>query len=538
MTEGFLCLLLHAHLPFVRHPEKEGELAEEWLYEAITETYIPLLRVMNKLLKEGVDFHLTLNISPSLVSMLGDTLLQRRYKKHLLKLIELSEKEINRTKNRPDLNQVARLYNDMFKKTYKIFHEKYNDNLIQGFKDVYNTGKLELITSAATHGYLPLLLTEEALSAQVKVGVETFRHYFSQDPAGIWLPECGFKDGIDSILAENDIRYFVSSSHGLLNAVPRPKYGLYAPIYTPNGVAVFGRDRESSKQVWSANEGYPGDFNYREFYRDIGYDLDYNYVKPYLPEGIRKHTGIKYYKITGKTDHKEVYDPDKAREKVAEHAENFIFNRKHQMLYLKQILDRKPIIVAPYDAELFGHWWFEGPLWIEYLFKKIDCDQDKIRTITPSEYLNKYKKNQVAVPSESSWGYKGYHEVWLNGSNDWIYRHLHEAELKIKDLADQNKDLEDKKSLAYRTLNQMARELLLAESSDWAFIIKTDTMVEYALKRTQKHLANFFKLSHQLNKIIDQNFLEKLESKNNIFPFIDFKLYESRDNQMLLRKEG
>ena len=541
MIEGFLCLILHAHLPFVRHIDKEGELAEEWLYEAITETYIPLIKMMKELIDEGVDFNLTLNISPPLASMLSDELLQQRYRKHLLKLIELSEKELKRTADQPKFNRVARMYNDMFKETLYIFHDIYNDNLIQAFKEIRDSGKLELITSAATHGYLPLVLTEEAISAQIRTGVETFKKYFDQDPAGIWLPECGYKEEIDQILAENNIRYFISSSHGILHAVPRPRYGLYAPIYTPSGVGVFGRDKESSKQVWSSDEGYPGDLNYREFYRDIGFDLDYDYIKPYLPEGIRKNTGIKYYKITGDSDYKEVYDPDKARAKTAEHAGNFMFNRKHQMLHLNQILDRKPIIVAPYDAELFGHWWFEGPLWLKYLFKKMHYNEEKISTITPSEYLNKYKKNQVAKPCESSWGYKGYHEVWLNGRNDWIYRHLHEAELKMIKLADKYSDIKDRNSLLYRSLNQLARELLLAESSDWAFIIKTETMVDYAIDRTKKHLDNFFKLSSQLQEGIDQSFLERLERENNIFSFIDFKYYSTREDKnkfMPLRKEG
>ncbi len=537
MPKGFLTIVLHAHLPYVRHPEKEGELAEEWLFEAITETYIPLLNIMNSLVKKGVDFRLTINISPSLASMLADKLLQDRYRKHLEKSIELSDKEIKRTANEPEFNRLAKMYNYLFKEAYYVYNDKYNSDLLRAFKEFQEMGKIELITSAATHGYLPLILTEEALNAQIKTGVDTYRHYFGKDPKGIWLPEAGFKAELDKILADNNIRYFISSSHGILHAVPRPRYGIFAPIYTPEGVAVFGRDIESSRQVWSANEGYPGDFNYREFYRDIGYDLDYDYIKEYLPSGIRKHTGLKYYKITDKSNWKEPYHPANAREKAAEHAGNFVFNRQHQIKYLNQIMKREPIIVAPYDAELFGHWWFEGPQWLEYVLEKIHFDQDEISTITLSEYLEKYPKNQVAMPSESSWGYKGYHEVWLNDSNDWIYRHLHEAELKMTSLAKEFETLDW--NIIYRALNQLARELLLAQSSDWAFIMKTKTMVEYAVFRTKKHLHNFSKLADQIDeRDIDPEFLEKLEQNNNIFPFIDYKCYHPVESRLELAYNG
>ncbi len=539
MTNGYLILVLHAHLPYVRHPEAEGVLAEDWLYEAITETYIPLLNMMDNLDKKGVNFGLTLNISPTLAAMLSDELIQDRYQKHLEKMIELSEKEVYRTRNQPRLNKVAGLYRYLYKEAHYVFTEKYGKNLLKGFKELQDKGNLEIITSAATHGYLPLILTPEAINAQIRTGVQAYQENFERDPAGIWLPECGFKPEIDSILSENNIRYFISSTHGVLFAEPRPRYGIFAPIYTPEGVAAFGRDSESSKQVWSADEGYPGDYNYREFYRDIGYDLDYDYISPYLPDGQRKHLGLKYFKITGKTDNKEIYDPDRASEKAAEHAGNFLFNRQQQVNYLNQILDRKPVIVAPYDAELFGHWWFEGPQWLYYLFEKIHYDQDEVETITPSEYLEIYPRNQVAVPSESSWGYKGYHEVWLNESNDWIYRHLHEAEIKMGKLARQNSDLEKKESLEYRALNQLTRELLLAESSDWAFIMKADTMVDYAEMRTKKHLSNFFKLAKQIeNGSIDGEFLQDLNNKDNLFPFLDFKVYIPEKNKLYSVEES
>ena len=294
--------------------------------------------------------------------------------------------------------------------------------------------------------------------------------------------------------------------------------------------AAFGRDWESSKQVWSSKEGYPGDVDYREYYRDIGHELDYEYIKPYIhPQGIRINTGIKYWRITGNTDYKEAYVPDWAREKAAMHAGNFMFNREKQVEHLEPHMDRKPIIISPYDAELFGHWWFEGPMWIDFLARKICYDQKAVKMITPSEYLTEYPTNQVAVPSASSWGWKGYSEFWLEGGNDWVYRHLHKAGQKMAELADRfGADITAgrKDNLKLRALNQAARELVLAQSSDWPFIMKTGTMVAYAQKRIKVHITRFDRIYNDLvNNTIDKEWLSEIESRDNIFRNMDCASY-------------
>jgi 1,4-alpha-glucan branching enzyme len=276
--------------------------------------------------------------------------------------------------------------------------------------------------------------------------------------------------------------------------------------------------------VWSSKEGYPGDFDYREFYRDIGFDLDIDYIRPYIdPIGIRINTGIKYHRITGKTDHKAPYNHQAALDKAAQHAGNFMFNRERQIEYLASIMDRKPVIVAPYDAELFGHWWYEGPDWLNYLIRKIAFDQNTVTLATASDYLTQNPRNQICSPSFSSWGYKGYSEVWLEGSNDWLYRHIHKMEERMVAAAQQ---FPGAAGAVRRALNQMARELLLAQSSDWAFIMKTGTMVQYAVRRSKEHIANFNRLYDEVQKEqIDENFLSLVESHNNIFPNINYRVY-------------
>jgi 1,4-alpha-glucan branching enzyme len=525
MEKGYLCLVLHGHLPFVRHPEFENFLEEDWFYEAITETYIPLIHVFERLIQDGVDFRLTMSVTPTLLSMFCDPLLQDRYLKHINKLIELAYRELERTRWQQEFHQLAIMYLNRFTACRDTFY-RYNRNLGNAFKVFQDVGRLEIITCGATHGFFPNMeVCKESIRAQVKVAVNHYEHFFGRRPKGIWLPECGYNPGDDFILKEAGLSYFISDAHGIMHGTPRPKYGVFAPVYCKSGVACFGRDLESSKQVWSSIEGYPGDYYYREFYRDIGFDLEYDYIKPYIhPDGIRINTGIKYYRITGNTENKQPYIPRLATEKAAEHAGNFLFNRQKQAEFLNDFMGKKPIIVSPYDAELFGHWWFEGPQWLDFLIRKIHYDQDTIRMITPSEYLLQNRRNQVITPSMSSWGYKGYSEVWLQGSNDWIYRHLHEASYRMTEMV---KMFPNTNGLKKRALNQALRELLLAQSSDWAFIMATGTHVSYAQKRTKEHLIRFTRLYEDVKSdSIDEGWLADIEYKDNIFPDIDYRVHQ------------
>jgi len=526
MEKGLLSLVLHAHLPFVRHPEHEYFLEENWLYEAITETYIPLIHMFEGLLKDHVPYRITMSLTPPLISMLKDPLLQERYIKHLDKLIELANKEIDRTRFQPAFHEVALHYYWQLTQARETFVNRYFRDLTWAFKKFQDLGHLEIITCSATHGFLPLInRTEAAVRGQIVTAVKQYEGVFGRKPLGIWLPECGYFPGVDRFLKDVGIRYFLTDTHGILHASPRPKFGVYAPIYCPSGVAAFGRDMESSKQVWSAVEGYPGDYDYREFYRDIGFDLDYEYIRPYIsPDGLRINTGIKYYRITGDTDDKQPYVRAWALEKAAYHAGNFMFNREKQCEFLNDFMGRKPMIVAPYDAELFGHWWYEGPEFLNFLIRKMAFDQKTVRLVTPSDYLRMYPVNQVSTPSMSSWGWKGYAETWLSGANDWIYFHLHKATLRMTELANR---FQGQNGVVQRALNQAARELFLAQSSDWAFIMHTGTMVPYAVRRTKEHLLNFLRLyEDMMNNRLDEGWLNHLENKSNIFPHMDYRLFQ------------
>jgi 1,4-alpha-glucan branching enzyme len=526
VPKGYLAIVLHAHLPYVKHTEHEHFLEERWFYEAVTDCYIPLIDMMDRLTEDRVPFRFTMSLTTPLLTMLGDFLMQERWLKHINHLIDLAEKEVVRLKNQPSFLPLALMYRKKFQEARHIFQDRYQNNLINGFKKHMEAGNLEIITSGATHAYFPLAeKSRKSVYAQVATAVDTHYRYLGRYPQGIWLPECGYFPGDDRILRNFGLKYFFVDTHGLLYASRRPKYACFAPIYCPSGVAAFARDPESSKQVWSMTEGYPGDYNYREYYRDIGYDLDFGYIWPYIhPEGIRVNTGIKYYRITGKTDKKEVYCPDKAAAKAYEHALNFKFNREKQIEYLSQVMDRTPLIVSPYDAELFGHWWFEGPQFLENLFRSIAAGPHIIELITPLDYLAAYPVNQRAEPCMSSWGDQGYHDVWLDQSNAWVYPHLHKAVERMSELAAR---FPEPCPNTRRVLNQAARELLLAQSSDWAFIMKTGSMVSYAVRRTKNHLHNFNILYEQImHNNIDLEELYKLECQHDIFPNINYRVFQ------------
>ncbi len=532
MAQGFLSIILHAHLPYVRHPEHKYSLEEKWFYEALTECYIPILMHLEKLRDDGVDFRLTFSLSPTLMAMLEDPLLRERYSHHLERLQHLARLEEERTAGDESFAPLARMYREHFDAAGAYFH-RYGGRLIGAFRKLAEENYLEIITTASTHGYLPLLAVQpESVYAQVANAVRYYTSLFGEPPRGLWLPECAYYPELDQILGELGLQYFITATHGVLYAVPRPKYGVYSPILTPAGVAAFGRDTETSKQVWSAQEGYPGDYDYREFYRDIAYDLPLDYVGPHLhPPGMRTDSGIKYYRITCEgLEYKEPYRPDRALEKAALHAGNFMFNREQQVKYLASLMGRPPIIVSPYDAELFGHWWFEGPQWLDYLCRKIAYDQTTLKLITPGEYLDLGYPLQVASPNPSSWGDKGHNEVWLNGTNDWIYRHLHQAAEDMVALATEHPEAD---GLLKRALTQAARELMLAQSSDWPFIMNSGTMVEYARHRLNGHLVNFRALLRMIREDrIDEAWLQQLEEYNNIFPHLDYRLFQSLETTL------
>jgi 1,4-alpha-glucan branching enzyme len=516
---GSLALVLHAHLPFVRHPEHEHFLEEDWLFEAITETYIPLLAMMQRLMSDAIPFKLTMSITPTLCAMLQDELLRERYVQHVDLLLDLAAREIERSRDQPQLHKLAKFYSEMFSESRRLFVEQWKCDLLAAFRKLRETGALEIIACAATHALLPLH-SREAMRAQVLIGRDAYVDVFDVDPIGFWLPECAYAPGLESILQEANLRWFILDAHGLIYGKRRPQRAIYAPCYTPAGPAVFARDRDSSRQVWSAQEGYPGDPAYREFYRDIGFDLPMDHLGP-VARGTRKFSGVKYHRITGQSVEKDLYDRDAAEKAADGHASHFLEQRRGQLQALGA-LNFDPIVVVPFDAELFGHWWFEGLHFLELFIRK--AANEDFRLTTPSEFLADHPTQQTLEPATSTWGDKGHLEVWLSPSNSWIYPHLHAAARRMTEVARTHAN--DAMPFADRVLKQLARELLLAQSSDWAFLMKTGTAKDYATKRTMDHLVRFNRLHDQFAaNDVDEEFLRDCEWRDNLFPNVNWRYY-------------
>jgi 1,4-alpha-glucan branching enzyme len=520
-------LFLHAHLPYVRDPEEENGLAEGWFFEAVTETYLPLLSVAEGWLRDRLPARLTVSLSPPLLEMLRDELMIRRYVDRMHALVELADSEVRRTRGDERFRFTAELNRARLVDALDRFENRYGRDLVAAFATLQDHGTLEVVTSCATHAFLPAFDASYA-RAQIRLGAKCFEAHLGRRPAGMWLPECGFVPGIDRLLADEGIGYFLVDAHALEFADPLPVFGVYAPVVCPSGVFAFGRDLESSAQVWSAEAGYPGDARYREFYRDVGHDLDGPSVAPFvLPDGGRINVGLKYHRVTGRDvplHEKQPYHRGWALEAVNEHAGHFVHARVTRFEEVWREHDRPPVIVAPYDAELFGHWWFEGPEFLDLVVRK-SCQQSAYRLATPSDVANSGVQFQLAMPAASSWGAYGYSEIWLNRDNEWIWPHLHRAAGEMSRIARERPTAD---GLTLRALNQLARELVLASASDWPFMISMGTTVEYAESRLRTHINRFNRLLDQIQAAsINEDWLSGIEASDRIFPFISYTDFDA-----------
>lgn len=520
---NFLALVLHAHLPFVRHPEHDEFFEEDWLFEAISESYIPLLVMLERLRHDGVACRLTFNITPPLCAMLDDELLRSRYRRHLDRTLRLAEKELERTRNDAPLHELARFYHVSFGEIRRQYLA-WDCDLLAVFRRLRDAGVLELSASAATHGLLPLLATTpEAMRAQIQIGCDLYRKFFRADPMGFWLPECAYAPGLEDVLQKENLRWFVLDAHAFALAKPRPQRAVYAPCFTSAGPAAFARDPVSSRQVWSAEMGYPGEPIYRDFYRDLGFDLSPDYVFADSSSTIPRFTGLKYHRITSRGPEKELYQRTPAEGAARAHAEHFLASRLRQLEPLRGS-DFTPVLTMPFDAELFGHWWYEGPVFLEHFIRSVAAQPDQLQLTTPSEYLAAHPTQEVIHPAASSWGENGYLSVWLDDSTAWIYPHLRAAARRMTEMTRAHSATTD--ALVDRLLRQMARELLLMQASDWAFLIRNGTAKHYATRRVETHVARFNALYAQLQAgEIDGMFLSECEERDYLFPNLEWRSY-------------
>ena len=512
LKKGKLALVLHAHLPYVRSA-KPGSLEEDWFFQAVLECYLPLISTLEHAYScKGQNPKITISLSPTLLSLFDDKELSKRFPKWI-------ETRINLLKDVPKpLNEASKNLVQNIQTQLKFWHS-YDGDLINRFVALQDSEVVDLLTCAATHGYLPLLReNSEAIRGQLLTAIREHKRLIGVNPLGIWLPECAYYEGLDFLMRETGLKYAVLDGHGILNSKPRPRYGIYSPICSKNGIAFFGRDSKSTLPVWSSQEGYPGNPVYREFHRDLGWDIP---IKSLNQIGLKepRPLGLKLYKVTGQNiplNKKEIYQPEIAKKIVKKHAKEYLQGRKIQLSNLQTTMGIEPLLVAPFDAELFGHWWFEGPSFLSELF--IQSEQEDIQFTRLKDQLLLSPKLQLCEPSPSSWGQGGYHNYWLNESNSWIVPEWNKASRAMVSRCSVGVSKESE----IRVLNQAARELLLCQSSDWSFILKAGTTTKLAKDRIYLHLNRFWRLIKSLDddQSISTEELNEIEDEDCLFPLI------------------
>lgn len=566
LPRGFLTITLHAHLPYVVN-HGTWPHGMEWLHEAAAETYLPLLRVLARLERDGIALPFNLNLSPVLCEQLTHPVFLAEFPRYLArKSVAAREDEAFFAQSgEQEYVETARFWQGFYREAAENF-EAWQGNLVAAFRSFADRGRIEIMTCAATHGYLPLLGTDESVRAQIRVAVQTHTRHFGRAPRGIWLPECGYRPagswrfpttaadgsqlpgpglpqseqriGVEQALAESELAFTFVDSHlveasqhsaspyGGSVAPTHPadpaqaEHSLYVPYLidgpaahdgTHAPVAIFPRDPRTGLQVWSAEHGYPGDGNYVDFHKK------------------RWPGGHRYWRVTGphvSQEDKQPYRPQEAAARVQAHALHFVA-LVGQALAEAAPSGQPPILCSPFDAELFGHWWFEGPLWLEAVARALHADPAATQLISAADYLARYPHAEYVSLPEGSWGAGGDNQVWLNPETGWTYTHLYPAELTLRTICTGGHWRTS--GLGTEIVQQLCRELLLLESSDWQFLITTGAARDYAELRFLTHHDQFQELKRiweafETDGALDEHNmarLKALQERDGLFPDID-----------------
>ncbi|MFX0057318.1 MAG: 1,4-alpha-glucan branching protein domain-containing protein [Candidatus Hodarchaeota archaeon] len=530
MSLGYFGLILHGHIPWCK---KSGTwpAGEEWLMEAMHETYIPMLNTLRDLKERGINSALTINITPILAEQLADEYMKERFSEYMNNLIIKAENDIKRFESNPERKKIAEFHLKNFNHALDAYYNNYYKDILGSLKWFQDKGLIELITCGATHGFLPLFESDSGIFSQIQTAVDSHKNYFKREPKGIWIPECAYRprvykngkmrESIDYWLNNSGIKYFFVDSHGIITAdilEEKNDIGLnrnfgYNLI---TGVSVFGRNQKISRQVWDAKIGYPGNEFYQEFHK-------------------KDHeSGLHYWRITNKNngrDEKQLYNLEKASEMVKSQAYHFESLLKEELSQFSTLYNKEGIIISPFDFELYGHWWAEGIDWLKIIIEMIYND-NIIQMITISDYVSKYKESFSTIEmKKSSWGEGGDFRVWKSPEHGWIWPYINGS---IKEFENVLQEYPNPKGWEKRILQQIARELILMEGSDWPFLLYTKQAKEYANQRFHHHHQRFLKLIWAAKDFQDSSRislidLEQIESIDSCFQDIDINYFRKID---------
>ena len=528
---GTFVLALHSHLPYCRGAGRWPH-GEEWIHEAVLGTYLPLLVLLHDLRRAGVAYRIVIGLTPILLEQLADHDIDVRTLEYIDDQLARAEKDVRRFAEATDGGraELARFYVASYRRLREAYRSRFQRDLVGAFADLARTGHVEILTSAATHGYLPLL-DPRSVEAQLRIGRRSSRRLTGVDPTGIWLPECAYAPGLEKALADHGITHFFTDAALLpgharpagdvarrrgqselgrwpaheeqvdvATATPASDVDLLRPYYVGNSdVAAIARHERVSSQVWSAFTGYPGDAQYREFHRKD------------------TTSGLRYWRVTSVhkgLGEKEDYSPDRAAERAREHARHFVQVVRDE-LSGRTPDGRDPLLAVTFDSELFGHWWFEGVDWLGLVLRELT--ESEVRVATAAEYLEREPPSGRVALSEGSWGKNNDHSTWLNEGTGWMWDELRRLASEMNSLrANAPRD-----AFRERAARQACRELLLAQSSDWPFLVTTGQAADYAVERFRSHAHRFHRalaLARDGDATEDEVELRSLELADNPFP--------------------
>ena len=523
-NQHVVSFVLHGHMPFVRCISGRMEHIAGF-FESLSETYIPLLQVFDRLDRDHIPFRMGISLSPTLCHMLTDESLIQRYLEYTDRQIEFGAQELKRTSGETELHSLVKLYYDQIVDKRVCFTERYEKNILKGFDYYQKKGRLELLATAATHAFLPFYTAyPEAIQAQFEVAISSYRNNFGKYPQGFWLPELGWAEELDSWLRSYNFGYTIVDTPALAFARPSAEKGSFYPVRTPQGIFVLGRDFYAAEEIGRMVR----DPAYRFNRKDEGFELPQDKVRSFLgAQGGRTGTGYKFWASGEDGSGKALYNPVSALEKAQEHARAFLDSRLSRLKSAAALMDNCPLSLCAFDADSFGRFWYEGPLFIESLFRE-GIKSGEVQFMSPAEYLCKQDPGtfQTLVPEFSSWGTNGYAETWLDASNDWMYRHTMRALERMVEIAER---FPDDTGLKERALNQAARELLLVLSSDWSKMLYKQESADYARNRIESSLRNFTTIYEALgSNYISTEWLTHLEKRHNIFPGINYRVFRRK----------
>jgi 1,4-alpha-glucan branching enzyme len=522
--KGLLTICLNVHLPFTHFTSFNELFQERWLFETILECYLPMIATFHRLSVDKVPFKVLLSLSPMLITMLQDEVIQTKFIFYIRHRLEKAEQEVKRTTGTP-YEAMAKHYLALLEQ-YDALYRMIGGDFVNCLTQAQEKGWVELITTGATSMFLPIYAQfPSAIKAQISTAVSFHKQQFGSRTQGFFVPYCAYYPGLDRVLQQQGLSYFITSGHSVLQGNPAPLNAIYAPVETSLGMVAFPRNRAVSDAFWRSKEGYAWHPSYRDFYRyDTNASHDVMSIDTYnilfMQQDEPYCEGFKYLAMATDANFKpSVYDFEKAMAQVSIHATEFIKDRLSEFSGARRSMDKVPHVLGVIDLELLGHRWFEGPWFIEELFRQLHL-QDDIEMIHPSEYMHHFLNLQVVDPSFSSWGLEGYSQIWLDDSTDWLVRHLFKAVERMIELAMR---FPHATGLKKRVLNQAAREVMLATAGDWPLLIWHKTNKELAVDQVRLHLANFYQIYEAMGRnTVRTDWLTTMERQNPVFQHRSF----------------